>query len=211
MSLTGIFLILFLIVHLVGNLQLLSHDGGESFNVYAAFMSHNPFIRVISIGLYAFIILHAIQGIALWLANRKAKGPHSSKGKVAGANWASRNMALLGILIFAFLCFHMGDFWFKMRFTDVLPMVNYPDHPTPVEDIYSRVHIAFQNLWIVIIYVIGVMALAIHLVHGFQSAFQTLGLNHRKYTPIINGIGWIYSIAFPLGFIIIPIYHYFSF
>lgn len=210
MSLTGIFLILFLIVHLVGNLQLLAHDNGESFNIYAAFMSHNPFIRVISIGLYAFILLHSIQGIALWLTNRKAKGGYSSKGKVAGANWASRNMALLGVLIFAFLCIHMGDFWVKMRFTDSLPMVTYAGHAAPVEDIFSRVHVAFQNVWIVLIYVVGVIALAFHLVHGFQSAFQTLGLSHKKYTPIINGIGWLYAILFPLGFAILPLYHYFN-
>jgi succinate dehydrogenase / fumarate reductase, cytochrome b subunit len=173
-------------------------------------MSHNPFIRVISIGLYTFILLHSIQGIALWLSNRKAKGGYSSKGKVAGANWASRNMALLGVLIFAFLCIHMGDFWVKMRFTDSLPLVNYPGHDAPVEDIFSRVHAAFQNIWIVIIYVVGVIALAFHLVHGFQSAFQTLGLNHKKYTPLINGIGWIYAILFPLGFAILPLYHYFN-
>lgn len=210
MSLTGIFLALFLIVHLSGNLQLLKHDGGESFNIYAAFMSHNPFIRVISIGLYTFILLHAVQGIALWLYNRKSKGRYSSGGKVEGADWPARNMAFLGILIFAFLCIHMGDFWFKMRFTDQLPLVSYPGHDGQVEDIYSRVHIAFQNIWIVIIYVVGVIALGFHLVHGFQSSFQTLGLNHRKYTPIIKGIGWIYAILFPLGFAIIPVYHYLS-
>jgi len=211
MSLTGIFLVLFLIVHLSGNFQLLAHDNGESFNIYAAFMSHNPFIRVISIGLYTFIILHAVQGIALYLTNRKAKGPYSSKGKVAGADWSSRNMALLGILIFAFLCIHMGDFWWKMRFTNVLAVVTYPGHDQPVEDIFTRVHVAFQEWWIVVIYVIGVIALSLHLIHGFQSSFQTLGLNHKKYTPLIKGLGWIFSIVVPLGFIIIPLYHYFNF
>src|SRR5205085_3649123 len=112
--------------------------------------------------------------------NRKAKGPYSSKGKVEGADWPARNMALLGILIFAFLLLHMGDFWWKMRFTDSLPLVTYPGHDKPVEDIFSRVHVAFQQLWIVIAYLVGVTALAFHLVHGFQSAFQTLGLNHKK-------------------------------
>ncbi|MEO6132712.1 MAG: succinate dehydrogenase cytochrome b subunit [Saprospiraceae bacterium] len=210
MSLTGIFLVLFLIVHLSGNLQLLAHDNGESFNIYAAFMSHNLFIRIISIGLYSFILLHAIQGLALYFTNRKSKGPYSSRGKVEGADWPARSMALLGILIFAFLLLHMGDFWWKMRFTDSLPLITYPGHDKPVEDIYSRVHIAFQQLWIVIAYLVGVIALAFHLVHGFQSAFQTLGLNHKKYTPLIKGIGWIYSILFPLGFAILPLYHYFN-
>jgi succinate dehydrogenase / fumarate reductase cytochrome b subunit len=209
MSLTGIFLILFLIVHLAGNLQLLLDDGGRSFNIYATLMSHNPFIRVISIGLYLGILLHAVQGIILALANRKAKGTVSRAGKVAGATWASKNMALLGILIFAFLCLHMGDFWWKMRFTNELTMVSYPGHAEAVQDAYSRVNIAFQQIWIVAVYLIGVFALAVHLVHGFQSAFQTLGLNHSKYTPLIKAIGWIYSILIPTGFAIIPLYHYF--
>src|SRR6187551_1261022 len=174
MALTGLFLILFLIVHMTGNLQLLADDGGRSFNIYAAFMSENKFILVISLGLYTFILLHSIQGIALWLMNRRAKGGKYAHGKVAGATWASKNMAILGILIFAFLCIHMGDFWTKMRFTNQLTMVTYAGHDEAVQDIYSRVNIAFQNLWLVIIYLVGVFALAIHLIHGFQSSFQTL-------------------------------------
>lgn len=209
MSLTGIFLILFLIVHLIGNLQLLANDGGKSFNIYAAFMSHNPLIKVVSIGLYASILLHAIQGVVLARANRQAKGQGYKVGKVAGASWASKNMALLGILIFAFICLHMGDFWVKMRFLDVLQMVTYPGHDEPVQDIYSRVNVAFQELWVVAVYLVGVFALAVHLVHGFQSAFQTLGLNHSKYTPAIRTLGWIYSVVVPAGFAIIPLYHFF--
>lgn len=209
MSLTGIFLILFLTVHMSGNLQLLSDDGGRSFNIYAAFMSENPLIRVVSIGLYTFILLHSIQGITLALANRKAKGGKYAHGKVAGATWASKNMALLGILIFAFLCLHMGDFWVKMRFTDQLTMVTYPGHDEAVQDIYSRVNVAFQEPWIVIVYLVGVFALAVHLIHGFQSAFQTLGIAHEKYSPAINIIGWIYTVLICGGFAIMPLYHYF--
>lgn len=209
MSLTGIFLILFLIVHLVGNLQLLAGDGGRSFNIYARFMSHNPFIKLISFGLYAGILLHSVQGILLWQENRKAKGMGYQGGRVAGATWASKNMALLGILIFAFLCLHMGDFWVKMRFTDQLTMVTYPGHAEAVQDIYSRVNIAFQQWWLVLIYVIGTIVLGIHLVHGFQSAFQTLGISHKKYTPAIRTIGWVYAIVTSTGFAIMPLYHYF--
>ena len=209
MGLTGLFLIAFLIVHLSGNLQLLANDGGESFNVYAAFMSHNFIIRIISIGLYTFIILHAVQGILLAIQNRKAKGLKYKKGTPAGASWAAKNMALLGILIFAFLCIHMGDFWWKMRFTDQLAMVTYEGRAEPVEDIYTRVNVAFQQPWLVIIYVIGVIALCFHLIHGFQSAFQSFGLNHKKYTPLIKGIGIVFSIIVTAGFALIPLYHYF--
>jgi succinate dehydrogenase / fumarate reductase cytochrome b subunit len=96
-----------------------------------------------------------------------------------------------------------------MRFLDVLQMVTYPGHDEPVQDIYSRVNVAFQELWVVAVYLVGVFALAVHLVHGFQSAFQTLGLNHSKYTPAIRTLGWIYSVVVPAGFAIIPLYHFF--
>jgi len=208
MALTGLFLISFLIVHLSGNLQLLADDGGESFNVYAEFMSNNFIIRIISIGLYTFIILHAIQGIILAIQNRKAKGSKYRKGEPAGATWQAKNMALLGILVFAFLLLHMGDFWWKMRFTDELAMVTYEGRTEPVEDIYTRVHVAFQQPWIVIAYVIGVIALAFHLIHGFQSSFQSLGLNHKKYTQFIKGFGIVFSILLCAGFALIPIIHY---
>lgn len=210
MSLTGLFLISFLIVHLSGNLQLLADDGGESFNVYAEFMSHNPFIKVISIGLYTFILLHAIQGILLAIYNRKAKRVKYKIGQPAGASWPAKNMALLGILIFAFLLLHMGDFWWKMRFTDDLAMVNYEGRTEPIEDIYARVHVAFQEPWIVVAYIIGVVALCFHLIHGFQSAFQSFGINHKKYTPALKAIGVIFSIVVSAGFILIPVYHYFN-
>lgn len=210
MGLTGFFLIAFLIVHLSGNLQLLAHDEGKSFNIYARFMSENMIIRIISIGLYTFIILHAIQGIILSVRNRKAKGMKYKKGEPAGMNWASKNMAILGILIFAFLCIHMGDFWWKMRFTDELTEITYPGEQEPVDDIYTRVHVAFQQPWIVAIYVIGVIALCFHLIHGFQSAFQSMGWNHKKYMGLIKGVGIVFSILVTLGFILIPVYHYFN-
>lgn len=208
MSLTGLFLISFLVVHLSGNLQLLANDGGQSFNIYAAFMSTNPVIRVISIGLYAGIVLHAIQGIVLAIHNRRAKGQKYKKGHPAKASWPAKNMALLGILLFAFLCLHMGDFWWKMRFTDQLAMVTYEGYDKPVEDIFSRVHVAFQQPWIVIAYLIGVLALGFHLIHGFQSAFQSLGLNHRKYTPLVKWTGIIFTVVVTIGFALIPLYHY---
>jgi len=209
MSLTGLFLILFLVIHLIGNLQLIKNDGGEAFNTYAAFMVGNPLIKTVSIGLYFFIILHAILGLFIWKQNKDAKGSGYAVQNSQKTSWASKNMALLGTLILAFLFIHMGDFWYKMKFTDQLPLVNYEGLDEPVRDLYSRVSFAFSELWIVIVYVIGMLVLSFHLWHGFQSAFQTIGWNHKKYTPIIKGLGKIYSIAIPFGFIIIPIYHYF--
>lgn len=200
MSLTGLFLILFLIVHLGGNLALLSGDNGKFFNEYTEFMSTNPIITAISYFLYAFLLIHAIQGILIWYKNYKSRGSVGYRKKQASeTKWASRNMALLGILIFAFLLLHMGDFWYKIKFGGLA-----------YDQMYHRVSVAFQQEWIVIAYLIGLIALAFHLYHGFQSAFKTLGLNHRKWTPIIHAIGVLYSILIPLGFAIIPIYMYFS-
>ena len=208
MGLTGLFLILFLIVHLLGNFQLLKDDGGESFNKYTYFMTHNPLIKTISYGLYFFILLHTIQGILLWSSNRKAKGQtYAVKVTPPGVSWMSSNMALLGTLILFFLIIHMGDFWFKMKFTDEMSLKTYNNFAEgePIKDLYARVSTAFMNPLLVASYIIGQIVLFLHLSHGFQSAFQTMGVNHPKYTPFIKGAGKVYSILVPLGFAIIPI------
>ncbi len=212
MSLTGLFLITFLIVHLLGNFQLLKDDGGEAFNKYTYFMTHNPLIKTVSYGLYAFIIIHTIQGLLLWSYNRKAKGQtYAVKATPQGISWASQNMALLGTLILFFLIIHMGDFWFKMK-TGVLPKLQYEDFANgePIYNLFARVSEAYQNPLLVVGYVIGQIVLFFHLKHGFQSAFQTLGVNHPKYTPLIKGLGLAYSILVPIGFAIIPILFYMS-
>ena len=208
MSLTGLFLILFLIVHLIGNLQLLQPDG-DAFNGYTYFMTHNPLIKTISYGLYFFILLHAFQGLILAANNRSAKGSKYSVATKENAKWAAKRMAFLGLLILAFLLLHMGDFWLKMKM-DQLNMVDVSMYDHPVKDLYSRVYVTFGELWIVIVYIIGLLALYFHLDHGFQSSFQTLGINHKKYTPTIKFLGKAYAILVPLGFAIIPLYIYFT-
>ena len=212
MSLTGLFLVSFLIVHLIGNLQLLYNDDGQAFNIYAQFMVSNPLIKTISIGLYFFILLHSFQGIILWWKNKAAKGSKYAVSNRATTSFASRNMALLGTLVLAFLCIHMGDFWFKMKFggSGALDMVSYPGYEGEVKNLYEKVVLSFKNPLIVGIYLIGLIALSLHLLHGFQSAFQTLGLNHKKYTPIIKVLGIVFSIIVPIAYAIIPIVFFFN-
>jgi succinate dehydrogenase / fumarate reductase cytochrome b subunit len=206
MSLTGLFLITFLIVHLAGNLQLLKGDNGKAFNLYAEFMTSNPLIKAISYGLYAMILLHAFLGISLWLKNKKAKGTKPSMGyKSEKVSWTSKNMAILGILVLAFLFIHMGDFWFKMKFGEV-EMVTYDG--TDVKNLYEKVKTSFGNWWVIIAYIIGLLALGAHLWHGFESAFQTLGINHSKYTPLIKNIGKGLAVILTIGNLFIPIYVY---
>ncbi len=208
MSLTGLFLILFLVVHLIGNLQLLSNDEGKAFNIYTDFMSHNPVIQLIAKGNYFFILLHAIMGILLAVKNKNAKGSKYAVSPNNKTSWASNNMALLGTLIFAFLLMHMGHFWFQFKWGSGLPMVNYDG--VEMINAYAKVTtVMSQPIWMVA-YLIGLLVLAFHLWHGFASAFQSLGLRHKKYTPIIEGLGKAYSILVPLGFAILPLYIFFT-
>ena len=130
-----------------------------------------------------FIIVHTIQGIILWVSNKAAKGVKYAVNTNENSSWASKNMAMLGLLILAFLFIHMGDFWFKMHW-EMLPMAEYAGYDDPIADLHSRVSIAYDQLWIVIVYLIGLIALAFHLNHGFSSAFQTLGIRHKKVYPI---------------------------
>lgn len=208
MSLTGLFLITFLIVHLIGNLQLLADDGGAAFNQYAYFMTSNPLIKTVSYGLYAMILLHAIVGLMIWSKNKKAKGGKSAAKLKSDVSWASKNMALLGTLILFFILVHMGDFWFKMK-SGALQMVEYPGFDAKVADLYSSVAYTFSNPIMVAAYVLSMVVLGFHLWHGFASGFQTLGLNHKKYNGLISGIGKLIAVVIPLGFAIIPLYYFF--
>ncbi len=205
MSLTGLFLIVFLLVHLTGNLQLLMDDGGRQFNLYAKFMTTNPLIKFTSYGLYAFILLHAIQGILLWLKNKAAKGSSYAVNNTRATNTVAgfaKNMGWLGIIILVFLLIHMYQFWLQMKLGH-LPMVEYDG--VQVKNLYAPVTETFSNIGFVVFYVLSMVVIAFHLWHGFQSSFQTLGLNHKKYTPFIHGLGKLYAVAVPLGFALIPI------
>ncbi len=216
MSLTGLFLILFLPVHLVGNLQLLMNDGGEAFNVYADMMGHNAFIQFTAKGLYFFILLHAVQGVIIYMKNKNASGQKYAKSTNANATWASKNMIWLGLLLLIFIFIHMGDFWFAMKFQEwdqaelgrEMIAYNIEGQSVELKNLYAKVNYSFTNPLIVGVYVLSMVGLMFHLLHGFASAFQTLGLNHKKYTPAIELLGKLYSIIIPLAFAIIPILHY---
>lgn len=199
MALTGLFLIVFLIIHLIGNSLLLLNDNGESFRGFVEFMEHNPAIKVMSVILMAGFIIHIIQGIDVWVSNRKAKGTTYAVNTNANASIFSKYMFWFGVMIFIFLVLHLGNFWFGLKVSGSIKQ----------EELYDTVIAAFKNPVYVFVYVIGIIALHMHLRHGFQSAFQSLGLNHLKWTPLIKFIGLLYSIIVPLGFLIIPIYVYF--
>lgn len=207
MALTGLFLILFLVVHLIGNLQLLKGDHGRSFNIYAQFMTSNPLIIVISYVNYTFILLHVIWSIILTRRNRLARGPQGYALNKNSSHWTSRNMGILGTFIFIFLVIHLRSFWYEMHWGGI-PTANYSG--TEYKDLYTVVDAAYANLWFVVWYVVSMALLAFHLFHGFGSAFQTLGLNHVKYNPFIKFVGVAFAITVPALFALIPVYMYFN-
>jgi succinate dehydrogenase / fumarate reductase cytochrome b subunit len=207
MSLSGLFLMVFLLIHLLGNLQIISDDGGESFNRYAYFMTHNPLIKAVSYLLYASILLHAVQGLLLWRENRRAKGRGYAVKFARTSESASRNMAWIGIVLLVFIVLHMYQYWFQMHW-GALDLIDYVGQSEPVKDLYSLVAASYENVYYVGFYVISMGVVGYHLWHGFWSAFQTLGLNHPKYTPLIKWVGMIYAVAVPALFALIPIWVY---
>ena len=238
MALTGLFLCTFLIVHLGGNLLLFSKDDGYGFNVYANFLTHFPPIEVIAYLLYLCIIVHAVYALVLTLQNRRARPVKYADVNKSPATWSSKNMGLLGSVLLLFLVIHMSDFWFAYKFshkvgfkeyrtdlsTDKTTAVDYVPASADfeksvstennieivrVKDLHARVASSFSNLIYVIFYVIAMFAVSFHLLHGFQSAFRTLGWVHRKYTPIVYFIGtWLFAVIIPIGFAAMPVVYY---
>lgn len=207
MALTGIFLMIFLIIHLAGNLQLLATDGGKGFNTYAEFMTTSPLIKTTSFILYATFIIHIIWSILLVRQNRAARPiGYAQQGPLA-RSWASRNMGLLGTLIFIFLVIHLKNFWYEMHWGGI-QVAKYDQEE--IRDLYSVTVTVFSQWWYVILYVVAMVGLAFHLFHGFRSMFQTFGVNHPKYNPLINFLGAAYAILIPAGFASIPVIIYFQ-
>ena len=203
MGLTGFFLISFLIVHLGINLCALIPDGGETFNKCAEFMA-SPFIKPLEIGLFLGFIVHIVDALVLTLQNRKARPQGYEKSNAsANSKWYSRSMGILGTLLLIFLILHLNHFWIPSKVTGMINLNGNETH-----NLYALMEQTFSEAWVVLIYAFAQASLAYHLLHGFKSAFQTLGLNHPRYNGIIEGLGVIYSITVPLLFAAIPVILY---
>jgi succinate dehydrogenase / fumarate reductase cytochrome b subunit len=204
-ALTGLFLCTFLVVHMIGNLQLI-WGTADKFNLYTYTMTHNKVIKLLSYVTYASILLHAF--MAIWVNRRNAGArPVGYAERGRNSSWSSRNMVFLGVVVFVYIIVHLYNFWYVMKFGEIGTVVLEGKH---VKDLYPVVINAFQVPWLVALYVIGMLALAYHLIHGVQSGFQTVGVNHPKYTPFIKNLGlWVFGILIPLGFAAIPVAVYF--
>jgi succinate dehydrogenase / fumarate reductase, cytochrome b subunit len=222
MGLTGIFLITFLPVHLAGNLLLFK--GPTAFNEYSEFMGHNPIIRTMEIVLFAGFLFHIVDGLWLAYRNRKARPVrYAVNGGSKSASLFSRIMPHTGIIVLVFLILHLVSFFVRARFGVDVPYegidptlydnawnaANAESLGLHAGDSYSPYHktvAVFSVAWYAIFYVVAMAVIGFHLLHGFQSAFQTLGIRHKKYTPIIRIVGLGYAILIPAAFAAIPLY-----
>ena len=222
MSVSGLFLILFLFVHLLLNSFLLldgalGFETGQLFNAGVHFMGTNPLIKVIEPTLALGFLVHIIYSIILTLQNMKARGPqgYASGKKTTGVEWASLNMFPLGLAIFAFLVVHLINFYMKMKGFIHWEggEVEFPFFGTMAkgENAYALVNETFQFLPLVLLYVVGSVALAFHLAHGFWSGFQTIGWNNAKWMPRLKFISNTVAIILGGGFTVIALAQYLFF
>ena len=201
-ALSGGFLVIFLLGHLAGNLQLFipGELGQKQFNSYALFMTTNPAVIALSYLTYTSIILHSILTLYLVLRSRSARSVrYQVSSGSSNSSWASRNMAFLGTMLLIFLIIHLRSFWYEMHFGDI-GLDKWGN-----KDLYTVTVSAFQNILYTAFYVLSMLMLSFHLSHGVSSAFQTLGLSTSKYEKTINFVGKSIAVLIPLIFASIPI------
>jgi succinate dehydrogenase / fumarate reductase cytochrome b subunit len=210
MALSALFLIFFLIIHLAVNLTSLFSEA--LFNELSHFMGTNPLIQFALQPVLIFgVVFHFVMGFVLEIKNRSSRNVKYAKyNGAASASWMSRNMAISGGVILAFIVVHFVDFWIPELNTKYVlgDMSGYLEGTTNYR-YYEELHHKFASPVKVGIYVIAFVLLALHLLHGFQSAFQSIGFNN-KYTSCVKSFGKWYSILIPLGFIVIALFHHFN-
>ncbi len=205
MSLSALFLLIFLLQHFVINFSSVVSE--DAFNEISHFMGTNPVVQFIFQPILMFgVVFHFVMGFVLEAKNRSARPVKYAMNKGGeNASWMSRSMLFSGLFILGFLAVHLWDFWF--------PEMNYKYiemNPADPDRYYEELVHKFTDMWRVAVYAFTFIFLSLHLLHGFQSAFQSMGWRHPKYTPVIELIGKVYAIAIPAGFIFIALYHHFS-
>ena len=210
MSITGLFLVMFLLVHLTANLALLL--GADTFNIVSHFMGTNPIIQIMQPFLALGFIVHIFYASILTLQNQKARGKDNYNKVVNShqSSWASKNMYILGSLILAFLVLHIFNFFWKIKVTGDPLLADVIIHGVEMENAYALVAGLFidPSLGIVysIVYMLSAVALGFHLTHSFWSAFQSIGLSNDKWRKRLNVVGYLLAFAIGGGFAIIPIF-----
>ena len=209
MALSGLFLIVFLLQHV--SINMLSVISADAFNEVSHFMGTNPVVQFVLQPVLIFgVVFHFAMGIKLDIDNRKARPiKYAESGASENASWMSRNMILSGLVVLAFLGLHFYDFW--------IPEINTKFVQGDMSGLLPNGELRYHEELVhkfagqpvrVGIYLLSFVLLSLHLMHGFQSAFQSMGANHKKYTPVIKKLGTLYAIVVPAGFVVVALYHF---
>jgi succinate dehydrogenase / fumarate reductase cytochrome b subunit len=208
MGLTGLFLITFLVVHVGVNACIWANDDGVMFNKAAHYMGSTVVIRIAEVGLFIGIFLHIIQGYLLTASNQsKRKIGYAVPMSNKGSTWYSRSMGLLGTILLLFFILHWWHFWIPSRFTGVEEVL-VPGTEKKLYNVFGLMKITFSELWVVIVYVVACFSLFWHLLHGFQSAFRTIGLQNKRFIRMVQALGVGFSIVVPLACAMMPVSMY---
>ncbi len=210
MALSGFFLLFFLLQHFAIN--MLSVISAEAFNSVSDFMGYNPVVQLFLQPVLIFgVVFHLAMGMILEIQNNKARALKYNKfNGAANSSWMSRNMIITGVMVLLFLVLHFYDFWWheiSVKYVNS-GANNFTSGTRDANRYYHELQAKFTDVVRVLIYCVSFIFLALHLLHGFQSAFQSVGFRHNKYTPFIKKLGTLYAIIIPLGFIFIAIFHY---
>jgi len=207
MSLAGLFLVTFLLVHMGLNLLVIIFDDPMVYNKAAHIMSSNILIKIFEIVLFGGLLLHVIYALILQVQNWIARPKRYNKANYANTSFFSKFMIHTAAIILVFLVIHFVDFYFKAKFGHAAEI-----HVDGVmyHDLASEILDKFKMMPFVVFYIAAFIFLGFHLIHGFQSAFKTLGLDHKKYTPVIQVLAIIYTVIVVAGYSIIPVIVYFQ-
>ena len=208
---TGLALIIFSTVHLLGNLALLRGDP-DPFNKYTHFLESFGFLLyVVELGLVAVFLFHITMGVMVWIDKKRARPEGYIKTAKAGSpsrmTFSSKNMIITGLVLFIFTIIHLKNFKYGPNIAE-----GYITEIDGVQmrDLFRLVIESFQNIYYVIGYTVAMALLGFHLRHGFWSAFQSLGVNHPRLSPFIAVVGVLVAIVLAIGFLLLPLWIYFK-
>lgn len=200
MAFSGLCLVLFLLFHM--SMNLVSIFSIEWYEVICEFLGINWYALVGTIFLGAFFIIHIVYAIILTHKNLKARGKVGYERRMSGdAPWSSKNMLALGIVLLAFILFHLWDFWFRMMFAELFGL-DFAVHPSEIGPWMLAI---FGNVVRLIIYIVGIIALWLHLTHGIWSMFHSVGFDGRNWILRLKWIGYVFASIICIGFLIVPV------
>lgn len=210
MSISGIFLVLFLLFHMSMNVAAIFSE--EAYNMICAFLGANWYAVVATLVLAAGVVIHIVYALILTIQNRKARGNdrYAVNAKPKGVEWASQNMFVLGVIILLFLGLHIAQFWYKMMFAELMGnhQVALGDMMVSPADGAAFLRYYFSNIIVVVLYLIWFVAIWFHLTHGIWSAFHTIGWNNTIWMKRWKTISYVVSTIIFVCFALVTIVFY---